>query len=126
MNPKLIMSTTMNFEERGVWNRMKSELKDHNSYNVRKQFYPHNMEGWEKEHNEMEQEYRAQIEEMIKTRVKFEMEETLRENELEAASALVQLNKRSVQKRKREERNKTEVNVNTVVRRSSRISKNKK
>jgi len=126
MNPKLIMSTSMNFEERGVWNKMKSALKSHNSYNVRKQFYPHNMEGWEKEHNEMEQEYRAQIEEMIKTRVKYEMEETLRENELEAASALVMLNKRSVQKMKREERKKTEVNVNTVVRRSSRISKNKK
>ncbi len=125
MNPKLIMSTTMNFDERGVWNKMKSELKHHNSYNVRKQYYPHNMESWEDEHNEMEQEYRAQIEEMIKTRVKFEMEETLRENELEAASALVMLNNRSVQKRKREERKKTEVNVNTVMRRSTRIANKK-
>ena len=125
MNPKLIMSTTMNFDERGVWNKMKSELNSHNSYNVRKQYYPHNMESWEKEHNEMEQEYRAQIEEMIKTRVNFDMEETLRENELEAASALVMLNKRSVQKRKREDRKKSVENVNTVMRRSTRIANKK-
>ena len=117
MNSKLIMSTTMNFEERGVWNTMKRELKSHDSYNVRKQFYPHNMESWENEHNEMEQEYRAQIEEMIKTRVNVEMEETLRENELEAANALVTMSKRKVQKRKM-----TEANKNTVVRRSSRLS----
>jgi hypothetical protein len=83
------------------------------------------MESWEKEHNEMEQEYRTQIAEMIKTRVKFEMEETHRENELEAARALVLLNKRSVQKRKRDERNKSVENVNTVVRRSTRIANKK-
>jgi fructose-specific phosphotransferase system component IIB len=62
---------------------------------------------------------------MIKTRVNIEMEETLRENELEAASALVLLNKRSVQKRKREERKKPEVTVNTVARRSTRIANKK-
>jgi hypothetical protein len=104
---------------------MNYALKEHNSYYVRQQYYPHNMESWEKEHNEMEQEYRTQIAEMIKTRVKFEMEETHRENELEAARALVLLNKRSVQKRKRDERNKSVENVNTVVRRSTRIANKK-
>ena len=36
---------------------MKLALKAHNSYDVRKEYYPLNMESWEKEHKEIEEGY---------------------------------------------------------------------
>ena len=119
MNSKLILSTQLNYEERGVWIRMKNALKEHNSYYVRQQYYPLNMENWENKQKEIEQEYRGKLDEMITMRLDFEAKEKLRENELDAANALVMMNKRKSQKRKRED------NSNTVPRRSSRISAKK-
>ena len=124
MNSKLIMSTKLNREERTLWSNMKLALKAHNSYDVRKEYYPLNMESWEKEHNEIEEGYRTQLEEMIALRLEIEAieaEENAKmeaENaKMEAANALIMMNKRKTQKRKREEDKS-----NTVPRRSSRIS----
>tara|TARA_B110000285_G_scaffold181680_1_gene205159 strand:+ start:3630 stop:3866 length:237 start_codon:yes stop_codon:yes gene_type:complete len=77
------------------------------------------MESWEKEYKEIEQEYRGQIDEMVKRRLVLEKNEKYREDELEAANALVMMSKRKGQKRKR-----TEANSNIVPRRSSRLSSN--
>ena len=120
MNSKLILSTKLNYEERSVWSMMTNTLKEHNSYYVRQQYYPLNMENWENKKKEIEQEYRGKLEEMITMRLAFEAEEKLREDELDAAKALVMMNKRKSQKRKR-----SEDNSNTVLRRSSRISTKK-
>ena len=120
MNSKLILSTKLNYEERSVWSMMTNTLKEHNSYYVRQQYYPLNMENWENKKKEIEQEYRGKLEEMITMRLAFEAKEKLREDELDAAKALVMMNKRKSQKRKR-----AEDNSNTVLRRSSRISTKK-
>ena len=124
MNSKLIMSTKLNREERTLWSNMKLALKAHNSYHVRKEYYPLNMESWEKEHNEIEEGYRTQLEEMIALRLEIEAieaEENAKMEEenakMEAANALIMMNKRKTQKRKREEDKSS-----TVPRRSSRIS----
>jgi agmatine/peptidylarginine deiminase len=117
MKSAKIMSTSLNNEERGLWSKMQEALKDHNSYFVRQSYYPHNMESWEKEYKEIEQEYRGQLEEMVKSRLVFEKKETYQADELEAANALVTMSQIKVQKRKR-----TEANENRAVRRSSRLS----
>ena len=124
MNSKLIMSTQLNREERNVWSNMRIALKAHNSYDVRKEYYPLNMESWEKEHKEIEEGYRTQLEEMIALRLEIEAieaEENAKMEEenakMEAANALIMMNKRKTQKRKREEDKSS-----TVPRRSSRIS----
>ena len=113
------MSTSLNKEERGLWSNMQEALKDHNSYFVRQSYYPHNMESWANEYKEIEQEYRGQLEEMVKSRLVVENKETYQADELEAANALVMMSKRKGQKRKR-----TEANSNIVPRRSSRLSSN--
>lgn len=117
MNSKLIMSTKLNREERTLWSNMKLALKAHNSYHVRKEYYPLNMESWEKEHNEIEEGYRTQLEEMIALRLEIEAIEAEENAKMEAANALIMMNKRKTQKRKREEDKSS-----TVPRRSSRIS----
>lgn len=117
MNSKLIMSTELNREEKNVWSKMKIALKAHNSYNVRKEYYPLNMESWEKEHKEIEEGYRRQLEEMITTRLEIEAIEAEENAKLEAANALIMMNKRKARKIKREEEKS-----NMVPRRSSRIS----
>ena len=116
MNSTLIMSTQLNREERNVWSNMRIALKSHNSYDVRKEYYPLNMESWEKEHKEIEEGYRTQLEEMITTRLEIEAIEAEENAKMEAANALIMMNKRKTQKRKREEDKS-----NTVPRRSSRI-----
>jgi hypothetical protein len=121
MKSAKIMSTSLNKEERGLWSKMQESLKDHNSYFVRQSYYPHNMESWEKEYKEIEQEYRGQIDEMVKRRLVLEKNEKYREDELEAANALVMMSKTTGQKRKRK---RTEANSNRAVRRSSRLSSN--
>ena len=118
----------LNFEERGVWNAMKRALKEHNSYNVRQNFYPQNMDSWKKDHKEIEQTYRELIIEMISIRMKFEreekqreMEEKQRENELEAAKAILLIKMREEVKKARAENKENRKNT-LPVRRSSRIS----
>ena len=111
----------LNFEERGVWNTMKRALKEHNSYNVRQKFYPQNMDSWEKEHKEIEQRYRESIHEMVSARMKFDKEEKQRENELEAANALLLIKIREDRKNARIENKENRKNT-LPLRRSSRIS----
>ena len=117
MNSKLIMSTQLNREERNLWSNMKNALKTHNSYDVRKEYYPLNMESWEKDRNEIEEGYRTQLEEMITSRLEIEAIEAEENARMEAATALIMMNKRKTQKRKREEDKS-----NMAPRRSSRIS----
>jgi hypothetical protein len=109
------MSTKLNREERTLWSNMKLALKAHNSYDVRKEYYPLNMESWEKEHNEIEEGYRTQLEEMIALRLEVEAIEAEENAKMEAANALIMMNKRKTQKRKEDK-------SSTVPRRSSRIS----
>ena len=113
-----------NREEVAVWNEMKSALKTHNSYWVRKQFYPHNMDSWENEHKDLEHTYHVKLQNMVLTREKFEKEEIQRETEMEVAKSLLLMKKReeySLKKRKLAEQRKT-TNANIVPRRSNRIS----
>ena len=118
MKSAKIMSTALNKEERGLWSNMQAALKDHNSYFVRQSYYPHNIESWENKYKEIEQEYRGQLEEMVKSRLVVENKETYQADELEAANALVTMSKRRGQKRKITHQD-TEIRP---VRRSSRLS----
>lgn len=98
MSTKQFMNTEMNNDEHMYWNEMKIALRKHNSYTVRKAFYPHNMDAWENEHREIEKSYRINLNEMISKRRQFEMEEEQRENEKLAADALLLLKKREEKK----------------------------
>jgi hypothetical protein len=95
MSTKQMMNTEMNMEERSYWREMKKALREHNDFYVRKEFYPHNMSAWEKEHREIENSYRTNLNEMISKRVKFEKEEEQRENEKLAAEALLMMKARA-------------------------------
>jgi len=114
-----------NKSELMVWHDMQRELKDHRSYFVRKQFYPHDMEEWKKEHNEIEAKYRKQLlslkrEERKKQKIEKEQQEHRDIND--AADALLKLRKsKRVQKKKNI---KNEV-VTETLRRSSRIANQK-
>ena len=83
------MSTQLNREERNLWSNMKNALKTHNSYDVRKEYYPLNMESWEKDRNEIEEGYRTQLEEMITSRLEIEAIEAEENARMEAATALI-------------------------------------
>ena len=99
--------------EIAVWNEMKKELSKHDSYHVRKSYYPDRLNEWEAEHIKIEMAYREQIANMQnerKIRTQARKEE---EDRIEAAMALIKL---SEPKRKR-----TPVNP-TPVRRSKRIA----
>lgn len=114
-----------NNNELMVWNDMQNELKTHRSYFVRKQFYPHDMEEWQKEHDEIEAKYRKQLlsfkrEERKKQKIEKEQEEQRDIND--AADALLMLRKsKRIQKKKNI---KNEV-VTETLRRSTRIAKQK-
>ena len=113
----------LNFEERGVWNEMKRELKSHNNYRVRKQFYPHNMEAWEKEHKEIEHKYREHIDKMISVRIIQEKEKAQMIEEEERVEMLVVEEKKLLAKMQRAEKakkRKAEAENVTPTRRSSR------
>ena len=84
--------------EIAVWNEMKKELSRHDSYHVRKSYYPDRLNEWEAEHIKLEMAYREQIANMQnerKIRTQARKEE---EDRIEAAMALIKL---SEPKRKR-------------------------
>lgn len=96
-----------------LYNEMKKALHDHNSYFVRKKYYPHNMDAWEEEYRDIEMEYRTRIRELTCKEKKVDKENNEREELLQAAEGLLKL-KRSTRQRK--------TNNKTPLRRSSRIA----
>jgi len=103
---------------------MQKELKDHRSYFVRKQFYPYNMDKWEKEHREIEQKYRKQLDELrISKKEQQSKERKDKEEQLinDAADALLMLKKSKQVPKKKKVKNEV-----VVLRRSSRIASQQK
>jgi hypothetical protein len=124
MSTKLIMTTTMNGEEHKCWREMNKALIEHNGYYVRKQYYPHSMNVWEKEHHELEQSYRRRINDMMAARINLDAVETHLENEQLAARALLMLKERDERKNLRAAKKVTTPGSNTI-RRSTRIANKK-
>lgn len=81
-------------EERNVWALMKSELQKHNSYYVRKQYYPFHMSEWELQSKNIEESFRSQIRELNTMRHAKELKEAEQEKRMQAAQALMMLNKK--------------------------------
>lgn len=136
MSTKQMMNTEMNLDERKYWREMKKALKEHDTYFVRKAFYPHNMSAWEDEHREIEKSYRTNLNEMMRNRREVEKEEEQFENEKLAAEALLMLKVRAekeiereaTRKRRASERLavKQEAALNAAnIRRSTRIANKK-
>jgi hypothetical protein len=61
-------------EERQVWNVRQGELKKHNSWTVRKEYYPFNMDKWEALGKEIVYKYNIQLQELNKKRKEVEEE----------------------------------------------------
>lgn len=115
MSVKQMMNTELSYEERAYWQEMKSALKQHDTYHVRKQFYPHKMNVWEDEHREIEKSYRTNLNEMIRKRREFEKEAEKLENEKLAAEALLMMKERAEKEIERE--------ANRKIRASERLAK---
>ena len=49
-------------EERRLWNEMRNELRTHNSFQVRKRYYPFMLELWKQRRILIENSYRQQKE----------------------------------------------------------------
>lgn len=124
-------SKMTNKTELMIWTNMQQELRDHRSYFVRKKFYPHNMDEWQKEHSEIEGKYRKELlslkREQDKNK-KIEKEEQKKQQEQQeqrdindAADALLML-----RKSKRIQKKKNIKNEVVTLRRSTRIASQKK
>lgn len=119
-------SKMTNKTELMIWIDMQRELRDHRSYFVRKKFYPHNMDEWQKEHREIEQKYRKELlslkREQDKNK-KIEKQQQEQRDINDAADALLML-----RKSKRVQKQKKKIIKNEVVtlRRSSRIASQNK
>jgi len=124
MSTKLIMNTAMNGEEHACWCEMTNALKKHNGYYVRKQYYPHRMNVWEKEHQALKDSYYAKINDMMTARINLDAEETHLENEQLAARALLMLKERDERKNLRAAK-KVATPGSTTIRRSTRIANKK-
>lgn len=108
-------------QERELYSEWKTAVRKHGHYVNKKKYYPYRIDEWEQESKEIDASYRAQLHDMISARQMVEKETSLREVELEAAEALLLLNKRANQQKARREVRKE---LNEIVpRRSSRIAK---
>lgn len=120
-----MMNLVKETNEIKIWHSMQKELKEHRSYFVRKQFYPHDMDEWQKEHNEIEQKYRNQLDTLRISKKKQQSQERKdKEEQLinDAADALLMLKKsKRVPKKKKNVKNEV-----VVLRRSSRIASQQK
>ena len=96
-----------------LYNEMKKSLNDHNSYFVRKNYYPYNMDAWKEEHRDIEMEYRTKIRQLTTKEKKVDKENNEREELLQAAENLLKLKNTNLRKRKSAKRN---------LRRSERIA----
>lgn len=119
-----MVNLVKDIDEMKIWRSMQLELKDHRSYFVRKQFYPYNMEQWEKEHREIEQKYRKQLDKLrISKKEQRSKERKEKEEQLinDAADALLMLKKSKQVPKKKKVKNEV-----VVLRRSSRIASQQK
>ena len=92
---------------------MKDALNKHNSYFVRKQYYPHNMNAWEEEQREIEMEYRIKIKQLTNKEKSLRKDHDKQDEILLAAENLLKLKNTNLRKRKSAKRN---------LRRSERIA----
>ena len=74
MKPVEIVSS----EERQVWRDRQVELKKHNSWANRKEYYPFNMDKWEEKGKEIVYEYNIRLQELNKKRKQVEEEFNVR------------------------------------------------
>tara|TARA_B100000902_G_C27291761_1_gene907548 strand:+ start:813 stop:1247 length:435 start_codon:yes stop_codon:yes gene_type:complete len=70
MKPVEIVSS----EERQVWRDRQVELRKHNSWANRKEYYPFNMDKWEEKGKEIVYEYNIRLQELNKKRKQVEEE----------------------------------------------------
>jgi hypothetical protein len=78
-------------EERKLWNEMHDTLRRRNSYHLKKQYYPFNIDKWEHQNKEIESTYRSQILALISERQILEKVQQETRRETEAADALLLL-----------------------------------
>ena len=58
MNKQLRINT---LEERRLWKLMKQEIHNHNSYSIKRQYYPFMLDLWEIKLKNIENDFRIQI-----------------------------------------------------------------
>jgi hypothetical protein len=69
---------TVSSEERQVWRDRQNELRKHNSWANRKEYYPFNMDKWEERGKEIVYEYNIRLQELNKKRKQVEEEFNVR------------------------------------------------
>ena len=74
MKPVQIVSS----EERQVWRDRQDELRKHNSWANRKEYYPFNMDKWEERGKEIVYEFNIRLQELNKKRKQVEEEFNVR------------------------------------------------
>ncbi len=122
MNTDKMLKVETN-EERNLYREMKIALDKHNSYYVRKTYYPYRMDAWETQKRAIEFEYRSKIHALINDRKQEEMlmKQQANEDEIEnAATTLLKL-KHSLPKKKNAYSLKSVNDTNVPIRRSTRI-----
>jgi len=115
MNKQLRINT---LEERRLWKLMKQEIHNHNSYSIKRQYYPFMLDLWEIKLKNIENDFRIQIqEENKKTKNTHNRKMEKEKQEL--------LEKRSKYRQEMKEKRRLEELQNpSIIRKSERI-KNK-
>lgn len=117
MKPVEIVSS----EERQVWRDRQVELKKHNSWANRKEYYPFNMDKWEEKGKEIVYEYNIRLQELNKKRKQVEEEFKVR-NQLTLVVD-IELKKQEL---KREQEKKARLNEKrNETRRKNKLEKEK-
>lgn len=117
MKPVEIVSS----EEREVWRDRQVELKKHNSWANRKEYYPFNMDKWEEKGKEIVYEYNIRLQELNKKRKQVEEEFNVR-NQLTLVVD-IELKKQEL---KREQEKKARLNEKrNETRRKNKLEKEK-
>jgi hypothetical protein len=117
MKPVEIVSS----EERQVWRDRQVELKKHNSWANRKEYYPFNMDKWEEKGKEIVYEYNIRLQELNKKRKQVEEEFNVR-NQLTLVVD-IELKKQEL---KREQEKKARLNEKrNETRRKNKLEKEK-
>ena len=117
MKPVQIVSS----EERQVWRDRQDELRKHNSWANRKEYYPFNMDKWEERGKEIVYEYNIRLQELNKKRKQVEEEFNVR-NQLTIVLD-IELKKQEL---KREQEEKARLNEKrNETRRKNKLEKEK-
>jgi len=117
MKPVEIVSS----EERQVWRDRQVELRKHNSWANRKEYYPFNMDKWEEKGKEIVYEYNIRLQELNKKRKQVEEEFNVR-NQLTLVLD-IELKKQEL---KREQEKKARLNEKrNETRRKNKLEKEK-